>query len=379
MADDTGWEKNFLSDLQTKYNVPWTQNDSPTDEARLREYQAGIDRFHALQADPNTDWETESAKGAISTPEQLADFQHRLEVQYQQRGSNTDGQDDGFSHDPATRAQQMAAAGQGGGSQNTTPAQAWNNTNTTTTNTQQGGLFPDWYKDLMTRSLDQQQQAQADSKARADAYYQTLTQRAGQGLAVDANDPIIKAQTDAYNAQGDRALRNYLSDQAEQLGPYGNIQGERRMGAEALGQNTAGFQAQLLGKELTARRDEIAQALSLQGAALSGDQQRALQAQLAQMDQAIREAGVGLQSQQIQQTGQLGFADLDLRSQLGNRGFDIQSQLGNRGYDIQSQLGNRNIDLGYYTAGNQNDQFLRELALRQWQLGDQSNWNWAQL
>jgi hypothetical protein len=97
------------------------------------------------------------------------------------------------------------------------------------------------------------------------------------------------------------------------------------------------------------------------------------------MDQAIREAGVGLQGQQIAQTGQLGFADLDLRSQLGNRGFDIQSQLGNRGYDIQSQLGNRNIDLGYYTAGNQNDQFLRELALRQWQLGDQSNWNWAQL
>jgi hypothetical protein len=87
----------FLTDLQNKYNVPYTQNDSPTDLARLKEYQAGIDRFRALQADPNTDWEKESAKGAISFPSQLADFKKALEKQYEQRGKNTDGEDDGTS------------------------------------------------------------------------------------------------------------------------------------------------------------------------------------------------------------------------------------------------------------------------------------------
>jgi hypothetical protein len=87
----------FLTGLQNKYNVPYTANDSPIDLARLQEYQAGIDRFRALQADPNTDWEKESAKGAISFPSQLEDFKKALEKQYEQRGKNTDGPDDGTS------------------------------------------------------------------------------------------------------------------------------------------------------------------------------------------------------------------------------------------------------------------------------------------
>jgi hypothetical protein len=110
-----GWEKDYLKGLQDQYNVPWTANDSPTDEARLREYQAGIDRFRQLQADPNTDWEKEAAKGGITFPSQLEDFKRRLAAQYEQRGKNTNGPDDGTSSSGYVPPNTGGGGGGGGG------------------------------------------------------------------------------------------------------------------------------------------------------------------------------------------------------------------------------------------------------------------------
>ncbi len=211
------------------------------------------------------------------------------------------------------------------------PAQAWNQAPSGPSQ----GMFPDWYRELMTRNLAMQEQQQAQNKGRSDSLYGFLNSRAQQGLNVTAQDPIIRQQTDAYRAEQERAKRNFLSDAAERGGSLSNPRGEQRIAAERVGQNVSGFQAQLLQRELMARRDEIAQALTQQGAMLSGDQQRSLAEQLAALDQAIKEASIGLGQ------GQLA-------------------------------LGNRSLDTS-------NDQFMRELALRQWQLGDQSDLNWAQL
>lgn len=220
-----------------------------------------------------------------------------------------------------------------GGNANNTPAQAWNSA---------PSQYPDWYRELMTRQVDQQSQQQAENKSRADALYSTLNQRASQGLNVTADDPIIRGQVDSFRAEQERAKRNYLSDTAEQIGPYANMRGEQRMAAEKVGQATSGFQSELLGREYGARRDEIAQALAAQGSMLSGDQNRNLQQQLAAYDQAIKEANVGLGQQQIG----LGYAGLDFQKQ---------------------------------GLAQNNDQFLRELALRQWDLGDQHDRGWASL
>jgi len=241
---------------------------------------------------------------------------------------------------------------QGGGG-NQSPAQAWN------TQPQQApqSMFPDWYKELMTRDLGLREQQQAENKSRADSLYSTLDTRAKQGLNVNAQDPIISGQVDAFRAEQERARRNYISDEAERQGPYANLRGERRMGAEQVGQATSGFQAELLGRELSARRDEIAQALSTQGALLSGDQNRALQQQLAAYDQAIKEAGVGLQGRSLDLQGELGRGDLALRGELGRGGLALQG----RGLD------------------QSNDEFLRELSLRQWDLGNQNEFRWATL
>lgn len=227
----------------------------------------------------------------------------------------------------------------GGGNANQSPTQAWNS----------GGgnsLFPDWYQQLMTRQVGDQEAASAQAKQRSDALYSTLSDRAGQSLNVNASDPIIANQVNAYRAEQDRSSRNYLGDLAEQSGPYANLRGEQRSAAEKVGQNTGSFQAQLIGGELQSRRAEIAQALSQQGGMLSGDQQRALQAQLAQMDQAIAEANAKTSA-----------------SSVAN-----QFSLGQQGLGLQAQGLNQS-----------NDQFLKELALRQWQAQDNSNLGWAQL
>ena len=195
----------------------------------------------------------------------------------------------------------------------------------------------------MEQQVAQANADRAEAKARQDALYGQLSQRAAQGLDVNAQDPIIKGQVDAYRAEGQRALRERLSDAAERQGPYANLSLEQRMGAEKLGQGVGAFQAQLLGRELQSRRDEIAQALAQQGQLLSGDQQRTLQSQLASLDQAIAQANVG----------------------LGVRGQDLQQQLGLADLDYRNRALSQNMD-----------QFLRELALRQYDTQNNWDYNW---
>lgn len=198
------------------------------------------------------------------------------------RASNTPNQDE---HAPAAA----------------TPTQAW------TANPQTAGLSSDLYTELQSRI-------------------------AGANTPVDPNDPIIKAQSDAYNAQQTRASRSYLSNIAEKAGPLANIAGEQRMASEKLGQNQSDFLAQLMSTEQGARRDAASQALGLEGSQLTSDQNRDLQ-------------------------GQLGFGQLALNDKLGSG---------------QLALGNRTLDTN-------SDEFLRQLAQRQWEDQDSSDLNWAQL
>lgn len=145
--------------------------------------------------------------------------------------------------------------------------------------------------------------------------FSQLMQRANQGLAVDRNDPIIRSQADAYSANQDRSRRNYLADMAEQSGPITNLNSEKRLSAEQAGQSSGAFEAQLLGRELQSRRDEIQSALAQEGALLSNDQQLSLQRELGLLDNAIKQQQLGLQNKQ-----------LDLTSSLQNRALDQSGQ-----------------------------------------------------
>jgi hypothetical protein len=110
----------FVTGLENQYNVPHTQNDRASDLARLQEIEAGVARFRALQADPNTDWEKESKIGGIAFPSELEAHKRALAAQYEQRGKNTDGPDDGTSSSGYVPPNTSGGGGGGGGGGGTT-------------------------------------------------------------------------------------------------------------------------------------------------------------------------------------------------------------------------------------------------------------------
>ena len=71
-----------------------------------------------------------------------------------------------------------------------------------------------------------------------------------------------------------------------------------------MGQRTGTFEAELVGRELTARRAEIQQALTSMQGMLTTDQQMSLQRELALMDDAIKRL-------QLQQNGEQFNANLE--------------------------------------------------------------------
>lgn len=255
--------------------------------------------------------ETDLANLQGKNAEDREGFKAALEKQYGERASNVPNYGAGDEKGSVT-----SAWGGNGGGQSSAPA------------------APSWQDTYFKNFADRQDAAAAEAKGRADALYGTLTTRANQSLAVDRNDPMVRQQADAYSANAERQSRGYLADLAERAGPTANLLGEQRLAHERVGQATGTFEAGLIGKELQARRDEIAQALAQMGNALSADQARGLQQQLATIDGVMKQ-----------------------------KGFDIQSQLGNRGLDVQSQLGNRGLDIDWQKALMSNDQFTAQLGL----------------
>lgn len=166
---------------------------------------------------------------------------------------------------------------------------------------------------LIKQMFESQAGREAQARERQSGLYEQLRQRATQSLDIDPNSPIIKQQVEAFGAQQERARRNYLSDLAEEAGPYANLRGERRMASERAGQAIGGLQAELMGRELTSRRNEIAQSLASMAGLLSADQEAALRQQLGLLDNAIAQQQVGL--------GRMGTETDLMRALMQNQQF----------------------------------------------------------
>jgi hypothetical protein len=154
-----------------------------------------------------------------------------------------------------------------------------------------------------------------------DVVRNSYLQQATQGTTVDTQSPEFRQQVDPYAAAQERARRQYESSQAERLsakgmGGSGQMDLERRFAAEKAGQNTGMFEAQLVGRELQNKRSEIQNALQQLGNTISGDQQRALQMELAKIDAQLKQAGLDLQ-------GSLGFQELGLKDKLGTGALNV--------------------------------------------------------
>lgn len=153
---------------------------------------------------------------------------------------------------------------------------------------------------------------------------------------VTPNDPIIQAQTDAYSSGRQLAQRQEQDQIAERMG----AQGLSNSGAmdtatqgslESMGRDVGGFQAQAMSQELSSRRQQLVDALSLAGGQLTNEEKNALQLQIEQIDDATKRLGIGVQQQ-------LGQADVQQRADATNDQYSLgllQALMGNTQFNDQ--------------------------------------------
>lgn len=161
---------------------------------------------------------------------------------------------------------------------------------------------------------------------------------------VTADDPTIKASTDAYTGQVGRSVNRFKKTAAERAYAEGVPSGafDSQIGnAEMSGGRAVGdMQTQLMRDEMLSRRTSLMNTLQSAGSLLSAQDQADIQNKIANMDAVLKSAGID----------------------VSNRGLDIQSQLGNKGLDIQELLGKLTAGNQSKSIDNQNGQFYDKLG-----------------
>jgi hypothetical protein len=198
------------------------------------------------------------------------------------------------------------------------------------------------------KSFFRSEPTQADQ--RSNDLFGRFLERSNQSLD-PTSDPIVGKQVDAFRAEQDRAARQMFNQVAEGTNPYstGELRGQQRMMAERAGQATAGFEADLVGRELQARRAEVSDALNSMRGMLSEEQQRGLQRELATLDAALRKYGtdVGAQTatrgQDIQRYGiDVNAAQDAAGREMQRYGIDTSTRTAREGHELQKY----GIDVG---------------------------------
>lgn len=249
-----------------------------------------------------------------TNPDDVGRLQDALAAQYQRRGAS--GQTGSGQDSSVLSAQGYGSARSETADDPRSSSSSGSSSLPSYTSGSGSAGAPDYASQLIQQMMERQAAQDAANKARGDALYSQLQGRANEALAIDRNDPIIRAQADAYSAQQDRARRNFISDAAERGGPLANLEGERRISAEHAGQATGAFEAQLMGQELAARRTEIQNALNGMAGLLTADQSNELQRQLGLLNQAIEQQKIGLGQNTLSQEWQ--------RALLSNEQFNNQ-------------------------------------------------------
>jgi hypothetical protein len=132
--------------------------------------------------------------------------------------------------------------------------------------------------------------------------FDLLMSRAQQPITPDTNDPVLKAQTDAFNASQQRGATKTLQALAEQQGPNANLAADTRSVQENAAIAGSNFQAQAMVNEIAARREEVAQALQGATGLLTAEQAMTLQRELANLDSQYKFYSAGLENQQFYNT-----------------------------------------------------------------------------
>ena len=140
-------------------------------------------------------------------------------------------------------------------------------------------------------------------QALRDALVKQLEANANQSLNINPlTDPTIQMETAPYTAEQTRTARNLESQAAEAGGPNANVQAADRSITEAAGEASGSYSAGLVSNELTARRDQMQQALTSMQGILTAEESTQMQGEIAQLNAAIslQEAQMTAQNQLYQ-------------------------------------------------------------------------------
>jgi hypothetical protein len=177
------------------------------------------------------------------------------------------------------------------------------------------------------------------------AYQDALLKYMGKAQETPSlTDSTLSPQVEVFRAaaqRGQERQRLVASERAAATGQSesGYLDNLINKGVQEQGFNTASFNANLLGGEMTKRREELQAALQLANATGNAEAARELQTRLAHASAAMQQQGLNLQ-------GQLGQGDLALRLQqmlMGNDQF--YDQLGVNTALTQEQLNQRAAEI----------------------------------
>ena len=191
-----------------------------------------------------------------------------------------------------------------------------------------------------------------------DAFKQSLIQGLTQ-QAPTANSPDLKPQMDAFSLAQTRAkerAREALAERAgtSEFGANSGAFANQLAGLDqAQGESEANFNAGLVGNAAQQQKQQLLQWAALAGNQLSGEDSRALQERLANLDAQIRREGIA-------QQGSLGEQDLSLRDKLGSGQLNLgllTQLLGNQQFG--QQLG---ANLGMFQSNQNNNNFWQSIA-----------------
>lgn len=158
------------------------------------------------------------------------------------------------------------------------------------------------------------------------------------------NDSDLRPQADAFKLARDRSAKQEREMLAERAAFTGMNSGGQGSGAfesglqgiqEQSGQDTAAYNAALVGQKLQERRGMVMQALQLADALGARSEANTLQSQLAQLDAGLRSTGMQMQNQLGR--GQLGLGFLN--TMLNNQQFNDQM-----GYNYADMISKLNRD-----------------------------------
>lgn len=139
------------------------------------------------------------------------------------------------------------------------------------------------------------------------------------------NDPNLAAQSQAFRVAQQRGAERSRAALAERMGAEGTLGGggfNVGLGQieNARTQAEAGFDANLIGDEVNARRAALLDSLRIAAAAGDNEAARLLQTQGLQLQERLGLGDLDLRNRGLTQQGQLGRGDLALRLMLGLQG-----------------------------------------------------------